>query len=196
MPRGRTIVFIDNSNVFHGSKAAGWRIDVTKLHHYLEGEGEIWQTFFFASVTDPPRYQQTAFYNFIKYEMRYETQLFELGERTIQCRKCGSRHKVYAEKGVDVALATKLLTLANNRAFDTAILVAADKDFLDTVKAVKSNGLRVEIVAWRGTISAEMEGESSIPVVYFDDIRDDIELEIPPDEEADKLTSGEEEIVS
>jgi len=187
MPRGKTI------NVFHGSRAAGWRIDAKKLHNYLEQDGEIWQTFFFASVTDPPRYQQTAFYNFIKYEMRYETQIFKLGEKTIQCRKCGSRHKVYAEKGVDVALATKLLTLANNRAFDTAILVAADRDFLETVKAVKSNGLRVEIVAWRGTISAEMEGESSVPVVYFDDIRDEIELEFEPDEEADKLTSGEDE---
>jgi hypothetical protein len=26
LPRGRTIVFVDNSNVFHGARAAGWRI--------------------------------------------------------------------------------------------------------------------------------------------------------------------------
>ena len=193
MPRERTIVFIDNSNVFHGSKSAGWRIDIRKLHDFLERDGEIWQTFFFASVTDPPRYQQTAFYNFIKHEMRYEVHLFQLGEKTICCRQCRSRHRVFVEKGVDVALANKLLTFANNRAFDTAILIAADKDFLDTIKAVKSNGLRVEIAAWQGTISQEMEAESSIPVIYFDDIRDDIELELAPDIEAEKLTSGEDE---
>jgi uncharacterized LabA/DUF88 family protein len=192
MPRGRTIVFVDNSNVFHGQLDAGWRIDAKKLHAHLEREGELWQTFFFASVTDPPRYQQTAFYRFIKNDMRYEVLLFKLGQKTVRCRNCNNARRVPVEKGVDVALATKLLTLANNRAFDTAILVAADRDYLETVRAVKGNGLRVEIVAWRGTISPEMEAESSRPVVYFNDIRGDIELTLPPDPEADALTAGEE----
>ena len=192
MARGRSIVFIDNSNVFHGQRTAGWRIDARRLQDFLERDGEVWQVFFFASVTDPPRYQQTNFYRFLKNEMRYEVILFKLGQKTVYCRKCETSRVVPVEKGVDVALATKLLTLANNRAFDTAILVAADKDFLETVRAVKSNGLRVEIVAWRGTISSEMEAESSRPVVYFDDIRGDIELTDQPDQEAEALTSGDE----
>lgn len=54
MSRGRTIVFIDNSNVFQGQLAVGWRIDAKKLHEYLEREGDVLQSFFFASVTDPP----------------------------------------------------------------------------------------------------------------------------------------------
>ena len=36
MSRGKAIMFIDNSNIFHGSKAAGWRIDAKKLHAFLE----------------------------------------------------------------------------------------------------------------------------------------------------------------
>jgi len=189
----RKIMFVDNSNCFHGQKDAGWRIDYKKLHAFLEKEGKIWQTFFFASVTNPPQYQQTKFYKFIKNIMRYEVKLFELGRKTVICRKCRNRRTVPVEKGVDVALATKLLTLANNRAFDTAILVAADKDYLDTVRAVKSNGLRVEILAWKGTISAEMESESSSSVVYLNDIRKQIEYTERPDEEADKLMGGVEE---
>ncbi len=153
----------------------------------------MWQAFFFASVADPPRYEQTRFYKFIKNKMRYEVLLFDLGRKTVSCRKCGRSRHVRVEKGVDVALATKLLTLANNRAFDTAILVAADKDYLETVRVVKGNGLRVEIVAWKGTISAEMKGASSRPVVYFDDVRGEIELTVEPDREADELTAGEEE---
>lgn len=192
MPRGRTIVFIDNSNVFHGQQTAGWRIDARKLHTFLEREGDIWQTFFFASVTDPPRYQQTNFYHFIKNDMRYEVLLFSLGRKTVHCANCGHTRVVSVEKGVDVALATKMLTLANNRAFDTAILVAGDKDYLDTVQAVKSNGLRVEIVAWRGTISPAMEAESSRPIIYFNDSRAEIELTAQPDTEADILTAGDE----
>jgi len=147
MSRGRTIAFIDNSNVFHGQIAVGWRIDAKKLHAYLEREGEIWQTFFFASVTDPPRYQQTNFYHFIKNDLRYEVFLYELGRKTVRCNNCHTSRTMLAEKGVDVALDTKMLVLANNRAFDTALLVAADRDYLETVQAVKGNGLRVEIVA-------------------------------------------------
>jgi uncharacterized LabA/DUF88 family protein len=191
MARGRTIGFIDNSNVFHGQRTAGWRIDAKKLHSYLEREGDIWQVFFFASVTDPPRFQQTNFYGFIKNEMRYEVLLYELGRKTIRCDNCHISRVTPVEKGVDVGLATKLLVLANNRAFDTAILVAADKDYLETVRAVKANGLRVEIVAWRNAISGEMAAESSRPVLYFDDIRADIERVAPPDIEAERLTSGE-----
>jgi len=192
MPRGRTIVFIDNSNAFHGQITAGWRIDAKKLNTYLAHGGEIWQTYIFAFVSDPPRYEQTNFYKFLKNEMHYEVILFELGRKTTKCYKCGNVRQVPVEKGVDVGVATKMLTLANNRAFDTAILVAGDKDYLETVKAVKANGLRVEIIAWRGALSYALQAESSSPVVFFDDIRKDVELTAPPDVEAEKLEAGEE----
>ena len=187
MSRERTIVFMDNSNIFHGQKDAGWRIDAKKLHKYLERDGgRVWQVHFFASVIDPPRYEETNFYHFIKSEMRYEVTLFKLGRKTHKCRNCSRSWTTYIEKGVDVALATKLLTLANAKAFDTAILIGADKDFLGTVRAVKALGLRVEIFAWRNTISHDMEDESSAPVVYFDDIRREVEMTTVPDLEAEK----------
>lgn len=192
MDRGKTIAFIDNSNVFMGQRNAGWRIDVQKLRDFLENEGKIWQTFFFASASNPPRYQQTNFYKFIKNHMRFEVSLYDLGRKTTSCRHCKRKWSVPVEKGVDVGLATKFLSLANNRAFETAILIAADKDYLETVQAVKAMGMRVEILAWRGTISEQMENESSSSVVYFDDIKDDIELLTEPDAEAENLSSGEE----
>ncbi len=192
MTRGRTIVFVDNANIFHGQLNAGWRIDFKKLQAHLAADGEIWQTFFFASVTDPPRYEQTAFYQFLKRDMHYEVLLFPLGWKTLHCPHCEHRWATRVEKGVDVALATKLLTLANNRAFDTAILAGADKDYLENVRAVKANGLRVEIAAWRGTISQAMEVESSTEVLYFTDVRTRIELAAPADLEAEKLM-GEDE---
>jgi hypothetical protein len=52
--RGKTIVYFDNSNIFHGQRMAGWRIDPKKLHARLERDGPIWQVYFFAAVSDPP----------------------------------------------------------------------------------------------------------------------------------------------
>lgn len=194
MSRGRTIVFIDNSNIFMGQLDAHWRIDIKKLIAYMEKAGEVWQTFFFASVTEPPRFEQTNFYAFMKNEMRFNVEIYRLGRKTNKCKKCGKEWTTYVEKGVDVALATKLLTLGNVRAYDTAILAGADRDFLGTIQAVKSLGLRVEIFAWQGTISDEMRAESSSPVIYFDEIRKEIEFTGKPDEEAEKLSKPEGEL--
>lgn len=190
--RGKTIMFIDNSNIFHGSRQAGWRIDAKKLHAKLEADGPIWQTFFFAAVSDPPRYNQTGFYKMLKNDLHYEMTVFPLGSKTIRCGKCGDTRRSYTEKGIDVALATKLLVLANNRAFETAILVSGDKDYLETVKAVKSMGIRVEVVSWKRSLSQELAQESSKTVILLDDIRAEIEKPAP-DAEVEQLMTPEEE---
>ena len=189
--RGRTIMYVDNSNIFHSQRQAGWRIDAGKLIEKLQEDGEIWQTYFYAAVTDPPRFAQTGFYNMLKNELHWETFIFPLGRKTHRCRNCSSSWVSYAEKGVDVALATRLLTHGMAKAFDTAILVSGDKDYLETVQTVKGFGLRVEIVAFRRSLSNDLAAESSTPVLYLDDVKDDIEL-TQPDAEAEELQTVDE----
>jgi uncharacterized LabA/DUF88 family protein len=191
MDRGKTILFVDNSNIFQGSRSAGWRTDAKRLFTKLEERGPIWQTFFFAAVTDPPRYSQTNFYKMLKQDLHFETIVLPLGRKMVRCGKCGDGRTTYIEKGVDVALATKLLVLANNRAFDTAILLSGDKDYLETVKAVKALGLRVEIVSWRASLSHELADESSAEVIYLDDLRDAIELKAVIEPEVENLLGTE-----
>ena len=53
--------------------------------------------------------------------------------------------------------------------FETAILLSGDKDYLETVQAVKNMGLRVEIVSWRQSLSKELGNESSSGVIHLDD---------------------------
>ena len=190
--RGRTIVYFDNSNIFHGQRSAGWRIDAEKFQEQLAKDGDIWQVYFFAAVSDPPRFNQTSFYRMLKEKLRWETVIFPLGTKTVHCKKCGASWRSSTEKGVDVAIASKVLTHAINKAFETAILVSGDKDFLETVKTVKNMGLRVEIVSFRNSLSQELANESSAPVILLDDLRNDIELSVP-DQEAEKLVLGDQE---
>lgn len=185
--RGKTIVFIDNSNVFHGCKAAGWRIDPKKLISLIEKRGPIWQVFFFASASDPPRLQQTSFYKLLKEQLHFETIILGLSRRNTKCSKCGATKNTYTEKGVDVALATRMLSLANTRTFETAILVSGDKDYLETIRTVKAQGMRVEIYSWKGALSRELGAESSSDVIYLDDHKDNLRLTGPTDEEAERL---------
>jgi uncharacterized LabA/DUF88 family protein len=62
-----------------------------------------------------------------------------------------------------------------SRAFETALLVSGDRDYLETVKYVKGMGLRVEIITWRDGLSDDLAAESSAPVLFFSDIQDEIE---------------------
>jgi len=175
MDRGRTIVYFDKSNIFQGQIQLGWRIGPEKLIHKLEGNGKIWQTHFFAAVTDPPRFAQTAFYKRLKEQLHWETHLFTLGSKTVWCKTCGTKRIQRTEKGVDVAIANQMLRHAYTRAFDTAILVSGDKDFLDTVRTIKNLGMRVEIISFRHSLSREMKNESSVAPVIIDDFRSEIE---------------------
>ena len=70
------------------------------------------------------------------------------------------------------------------------MLISGDKDYLGTVKIIKDMGLRVEIVAFRESLSTELEHESSAPILYLDNIRSDIEL-LKPDIEAEALSTGD-----
>ncbi|GAA4774785.1 NYN domain-containing protein [Microbacterium gilvum] len=56
------------------------------------------------------------------------------------------------EKGVDVALAVDLVTLAHKGLMDAAIVMSADYDLLPAIEtAVKvEDGPRVEVAAWKG----------------------------------------------
>lgn len=173
--RGKTICFIDNANIYYGQAENNWRIDWEKFIRFLEEQGETWQTYFFASETDPPSDGATAFYQFLRENLRWEVILYPLGKRTVRCNDCGHEHTSRAEKGVDVGLATKMLMLAVNQAYETAILVSGDRDYVETVKHIKGRGLRVEVIAWRAGLAADLEAESSAPVVYLDDLREQIE---------------------
>jgi uncharacterized LabA/DUF88 family protein len=174
-PRGKTICFIDNSNVFSGLQNVGWRIDWAKFQQHLEQVGPIWQVHFFASELDPPRAVQTGFYKFLKDQLHWEVHLYELGRKSHTCSKCSNKDVTPAEKGVDVGLATKMLMLGVNKAYETAILVSGDGDYLETVKFIKNLGLRVEVVSWKGALSPYIESESSTTVVLLDSLKAQIE---------------------
>ncbi len=55
---------------------------------------------------------------------------------------------ISAEKGVDAALVTDLLSLAWQRAYDVAVLVSGDADYIPAVEYVQSQGLKVVNAAW------------------------------------------------
>ncbi len=177
-PRGRTICFIDNSYIFRGSYKHQWRVDFRKLVDLLSEPGPIWQTYFFASEEDPPNADQTNLYKYLKLALHFEVHLYPLRKRQMRCNECGNEWSSYSEKAAAVGMASTLVSLAYNNAFDTAILVTGDSDFLEPIHTVKALGKKVELAAWRDSIAQDLEMEASAEILYLDENRD--VLERPP----------------
>jgi len=68
---------------------------------------------------------------------------------TTHCPNCGEAYIGSPEKGVDAAIVTDLLSLAWQGAYETAILVSGDADFIPAVEHVQSKGLKVVNASWR-----------------------------------------------
>jgi hypothetical protein len=86
--------------------------------------------------------------------------------RTGRCPSCGVEYEYTTEKRVDTRLVAELIQYAANGAFDAAVLVSGDDDFVPAVEAVNALGKRVWVATW----SAE-ELSSDLRVRCFGQIR-------------------------
>ena len=73
----------------------------------------------------------------------------DCGNLTSTCSHCGVQLVTTGEKGVDAALVTDLLSLAWQRAYDVAVLVSGDADYIPAVEYVQAQGLKVINAAWK-----------------------------------------------
>ena len=73
-------------------------------------------------------------------------------------------------KAVDISLATEILGLAHQEAFDIALLVAGDQDYVPLVRAVKRTGKRVFISFFTGYPDAGLSDELKLEADLFLDL--------------------------
>lgn len=72
------------------------------------------------------------------------------GKVTAKCADCETPFVASVEKGVDTAIVTDLLTLAWQQAYDVAVLVTSDADFVPAVERIQERGLKVVNAGWKG----------------------------------------------
>ncbi len=74
----------------------------------------------------------------------------ECGREQLECSNCGAVFGRAAEKTIDAHIVTDLLGLAWEDAYDAAILVSADKDFIPAVEYLQAKNFKIINAAWRG----------------------------------------------
>ncbi len=141
----RVMIFIDGSNMYHSLKTFFNRTDIDfgKFCAKLIGKRRLIRIYYYnARVSrkeEPERYSsQVQFFNSVAAIPYTELRLGRLVYNNWP-------NTPPYEKGVDVQLATDMLTHAFKNNYDTAILVAGDNDFVPSLQAVKDMGKHIEV---------------------------------------------------
>ncbi len=152
----RVMVFIDGSNLYYGLKEAlgHARVDFQRFCSLLGGSSRrLVHAHYYnvplRQVDDPVRYAgQQKFLAQLRKIPYFTIHLGRLvdREREETCPQCSAKYtvKYQTEKGVDVQIASHMLTFAFDNQYDTAILVSQDGDFAPVVAEILRLNKQVE----------------------------------------------------
>ena len=171
MNSARVMVFIDGSNIHWGLRDfrrrnnVKDRIDYKKLVDYLVNGRVLTRVIYYCSKPIPPgKGSQIRFVDYLRHIG------IQVVEKPLKVRVDPVTEKVRTvEKGVDVALAVDLVGMAWEDAYDVAILVSGDSDYVGAVNKVMGKGRNVEIVSFRKFLSRELK-KVCLKVTMLDDI--------------------------
>ena len=142
----RAMIFIDGSNMYHSLKAYFKRadIDLACFSQKLLEKRHLVRMYYYNAVVgrqeEPERFKDQEKYFKGVAAIPY-TEL-RLG-RLVYTSQWPNNPPF--EKGVDVQIATDMITHAFRSNYDVAILVAGDNDFVGAIQTVKDNGKHVEV---------------------------------------------------
>jgi len=158
MDRGeRVMIFIDGSNLYHSLKTGYGRtdIDIGKFCEKLLEKRRLIRIYYYNAIVgetqEPERYRsQQTFLNSVRMVPYLEMRL----GRLVYTNAWPSSPPY--EKGIDIMLATDLLTHSFKQNYDVAIVVGGDTDYVGAIQQVKNNGQNVEVALFGHTGSVEL----------------------------------------
>lgn len=141
----RVMIFIDGSNMYHSLRHfyRKTNIDIGKFCQKILNKRRLVRIYYYNAKVgqkeEPERYK--------------DQKKFFAGVEAIPYTELRLGRLVYNnwpgtppyEKGVDIQLATDMITHSFKNNYDVAVLVAGDNDFVGALQAVKDNGKNVEV---------------------------------------------------
>jgi len=159
----RVMVFIDGSNLYHVLTQSCGRHDLQfdKFAMKLANGRDLKRTYYYniRQESDTNPIVGTEQQKFL--DSMYDTPYVE-----VRLGIWKQRGEIMVEKGVDVMLATDLITHAYKDHYDTAIVVSGDADFYPALQAVKDVGKHIEVAAFDMNISAESGRVADVTIKF------------------------------
>lgn len=143
----RVAIFIDGSNLYNGMREnlQSTRVNMAELIEQLRHDRPLVRTYYYnAPLTDD--YDDEL----REGQHRFFESLRRIPYVTVRLGRLHRRHDgSLVEKGIDVALAVEALSLAYKDAYDSAMLVSGDGDYVELVESIKRTGKHVECAMFK-----------------------------------------------
>ena len=161
----RVIIFIDGSNLYHilktifGIHKTLMDFNFGKFIKFLTGKRRLIRTYYYSAPLDRNKDESTYSKQQKFFENLKRLPDFEL----ILCRMQKQNlygNIIYSVKEDDIHIAVDMVKLAYNNAYDTAILISTDGDFIPAINAVKERGKRIENVGFERKFSWHLRQKS------------------------------------
>jgi len=163
--RDKVMVFIDGSNLYHVVKnllpeLKPFEFNFESFVKQLVGDRELVAVNYYNAPLDRQKddsgyIKQQRFFEKIKRIPLFHLILCRMQKRIVDGKI------IYEVKEDDIHLAVDMVKMAYNGAYDTAILVSSDGDFVPAVLAVKDIGKKVENVGFENKFSYHLQQKSS-----------------------------------
>ncbi len=139
--RERVAVFMDGANIYRAFKSSfgSVRYSPLKLASVLAAERTLVRANFYIGAV--PQQMGAELY---AGQQRFLSKLKQLQELTLWTGRMAQTNGRWYEKGVDVKIATDMVSLAYADEYDVAILVSGDGDLVPAVREIRRLGRVVE----------------------------------------------------
>ena len=157
----RVIIFIDGSNLYHIVRnlipeGKPNDFDFESFVKYLVGDRKLVRVYYYNVPLDRRKDEES----YIKPQKFFDKIQRIPNFAFVLCRmqkKKSNGKTTYEAKEDDIHLAVDMVKLAYNDAYDTAILVSSDGDFVPAIQAVKEKGKNVEDVGFENKFSYHLQ---------------------------------------
>jgi uncharacterized LabA/DUF88 family protein len=163
----RIMIFIDNSNVFKGFQKYHIKADYERLKEIITRGRKLQDIFLYEGVIYPISPEKKRWYEELSNRSGYVIKAsFD------KIAKAGA-----IEKKVDINIAIDIISLGYEDAYDTAVLVSGDGDFVPIVKKINELNKDLEIWAFRYSLANALKEEvSQKNIHYIDDFLSQLNL--------------------
>ena len=161
----RVVIFIDGSNFYHllkdmfGSHKTLMDFNFDEFVKSLTVKRKLVRTYYYSAPLDKNKDEEVYSKQQRFFEKLKKIQDFELVLCRMQKGKIDGE-TIYVVKEDDIHIAIDMVKLAYNNAYDTAILISTDGDFVPAIEAVKEKGKKVENIAFENKFSWHLRQKS------------------------------------
>ncbi len=148
-------IFFDGQNFYRALQRfdEGLRVDYDRLAVWITqavgGPGAVFGgAYYYVGVTADAPPMVEGFLKGLELRPGYFVKRDPRVRRTGRCVACGVEYEYTTEKRVDTRLVADLIHYAANDAYDAAVLVSGDDDFVPAVEAVNALGKQVWVATW------------------------------------------------